>query len=215
MSLKKVMKNVLVKMQTLQKERYDLGGGKILHIERGYNFNRREDYPSMAVVIDGEGLPEGAEILVHHNSIEASYQVFNEEYLSAEEKREGYKVLSLPNDTCYCYKKDGEWLPYGEFLITLRIFKPYTGRLVGLPHEQVKNRMYCVKGEWEDKVLVTTPNCDYEIIWHNTNNREERLIRTRHREVLATDEGLMEKLVSGEYLVGLSPNSCKKLNEII
>jgi hypothetical protein len=71
--------------------------------------------------------------------------------------------------------------------------------------------MYCVKGEWEGQALVTLVNCDYEIVFHNTENREERLIRTRHREVLATDEGLLEKIKSGELLVGRSPKDAKKL----
>jgi hypothetical protein len=210
-NLKKIMNNVLVKMDTKQKEKYDLGNGKVLYWERGYEFNRRLDYPSRAIVIDGEGLPAGSEILVHHNAIEPSYQVFSEDFLTEEEKKEGYKMFSLPKDMCFCYKKDVEWLPCDEFLITLRVFKPYTGRLFGLPHEQVKNRMYCVKGEWEGQALVTLVNCDYEIVFHNTENREERLIRTRHREVLATDEGLLEKIKSGELLVGRSPKDAKKL----
>lgn len=213
MNLKKIMGNVLVKMDTKQKEKYNLGNGKVLYWERGYEFNRRLDYPSMAIIIDGEGLPIGGEILVHHNSTEPSYEVFNEDFLTDEEKREGYKILSLPKDMCFCYKKNGEWLPYDNFLITLRVFKPYTGRLYGLEPAVVKNRMYCVKGEWEGQVLVTLVNCDYEIIWHDTENREQRLIRTRHREVLATDEGLLEKIQKGELLVGFSPKNCKPLSQ--
>ena len=129
----------------------------------------------MAIIIDGENLPAGEEILVHHNASEASYKIDNEEFLTPEEKKEGYKVLSIPQDMCFCYKKEGEWFPCDEFIITLRIFKPYTGRLVGLPHEVVKNRMYCVKGEWEGKILVTLPNCDYQIVYHDRNNKRAKL----------------------------------------
>ena len=224
-SLKALTGFVLIKMDTQNKAKYSLGNGNTLLIQRGYEFNRRLDYPSMAIIIDGEGLPKGEQVLVHHNASEPHYHVLEDtDMLTEEERREGYKIFSVPKDMCFCYSYKGVWMPCEHFLITLRIFKPYEGRLAGITPQQVKNRMYVINGYSEGnkderidlsgKVVCSFDNCDYEIIWMNTNNKEERLIRTRDREVSGIDNDMLKDLKKGIYTIGLSPPTAKKLKDL-
>lgn len=212
--------SILIKIDSKQKERYSFGNGTTIHIEKGFDFNLRQDKASMAEIIDGENVPSGVECLVHHNAQEPTYEVFNENILTQQEKLDGYKILSIPDDMCFCYFENGEWVPCKNFLITKRIFKPYKGALVGIEPELIKNRMYVVKGfdEWDGektdlsgKVLVTLVNADYQIIFHTKENREESVIRTRSREILAIDEGVTKKVKEGELLVGLNHSESKPL----
>jgi hypothetical protein len=212
--------NVLIKMDTKQKERYSFDNGTTIHIEKGFDFNLRQDKASMAEVIDAENIPSGVECLIHHNSQEPSYEVFNQDILTQKEKLDGFKILSIPEDMCFCYYENGEWEPCKNFLITKRIFKPYNGPLVGIEPELIKNRMYVVKGldGWDEekvdlsgKVLVTLVNCDYQIIWNDKNNREQTLIRTRHREILAIDNQITEMVNQGVLNVGVSPAESKPI----
>lgn len=219
--MKTIKGRILIKMDTLQKTKYAFANGTTIHIEKGYNFNRREDWPSLATLIDGDGIPGGAEVLLHHNVTEQTYSVEGEQVLTDQERLDGYKILSVPEDMCFMYREgEGEWMPYKNFLITERIFKKYDGWLVEIQLEQVKNRMFVVKGEVEfdgekidlsGKVIVSTVNCDYEIIFHDKNNREQRMMRTREREVLAIDEGMTAELAgSKKYLVGINSQLAKK-----
>lgn len=218
--MKAIRGRILVRMDTLQKTRYTMGNGATLQIERGYNFNRREDYPSLATLIDGDGIPLGAEVLLHHNVSEKTYAVEGEQVLTDEEKRAGIMILSVPEDMCFCYREaGGEWQPYKNFLLTERIFKKYDGWLVGIELEQVKNRMYVVNGfvEYDGEkcdlsglVVVSTENCDYEIIFFK-NGTEGRLIRTREREILGIDHGLLQEINEGKYLVGVNKSCCRKI----
>lgn len=219
--MKALRNKVIVKIDTKQKERYALGNGAILEIERGYNFNLREDRPSLAECIDGENLPAGADVLINYLALEPNYHVDSEQILTNEEKEQGYKILSIPKDMVFCYKEKNEWIPCEDYLLTERIFKPYNGKLVGIMPEVIKSRLYIVKGfdKWDGekkelsgKVCAVTLNSDYEVIWNNKNNMEERLIRTMHREILAVDDGMLKDLKNGKYLIGLSPANCKKIN---
>lgn len=214
MKIKSPKGRIVIKIDTKQKEKYALTNDVTIHIDRGYNFNRREDYPSRAEVINCENIPEGTTCLVHHNATEPTYHVEAEQILTIEEKEQGYKILSIPEDMLFCYFENDEWQPYKNFLITQRIFKPYKGGLIGIEHEQVKNRLYVVKGMVEEKdlsgkVCLVTDNSDYEIIFHNKDNRPESLIRTREREILGVDHITLDKIKKGELLVGLNQSSAK------
>lgn len=218
--MKAIKGRVLIKMDTRQKERYDLGNGATLYIEKGYDFNRRVDKPSMAEIIDGEGLPNGAEILVHHNASEQTYEVSG--VLTQEETIAGYMVFCIPKDMCFCYRQKGKWKPCENFVISQRIFKPYKGKLVAIQPKQIKNRLYIVKGgiEWDGekqdlsgKVCVVTENSDYEIIFHTKYNKPESVIRTRHREILAIDNKLGRDIKGGKYLIGENQKNSKKMKK--
>lgn len=221
--MKAIGRNVLIKIQVSNKEKYNLAEGVDINIVRGFEFNRRIDYPSYGVIIDAKNIPAGAECLVHHNSTESNYIVpHGNDYLTPEEIADGFKVFSIDVDMCFIYRVDeGEWQPCEEYLITSRLFKKYEGKMVGIEPEVVKNRMLVLNGvdkfdgeetDLSGLVVCTLVNCDYEIIYHNKKHKEERIIRTRHREIEAIDYGLTEAVKKGKYLVGLSPTDCKALN---
>lgn len=219
--MKALRNKILVKVPTLQKEEYALTESTIIYLATGYDFNLRADRPALGYVIDGDNLPEGVKCLINYLAIEPSYIVENEDILTDKEKREGYKVYSIPVDMCFCIKLNDEWTPCKNFLLTERIFLPYNGKIVGVEPQRVKNRMYVVKGndEWDGeitdisgKVVTSLDNCDYEIIWHDTDHRKYHLIRTMHREITGIDEGMTQDVKKGKYLVGISPTNCKTLN---
>src|SRR5665213_1387636 len=149
---------LLIKVEIHNKENIKFATGETIIIERGYDFNLRQDKPSIGVLLDGGNAPAGSLALIHHNSTEPSYEVFDYE------NEKDYKLYSLPKDLVFLYQKDGEWFPFENFVISSRIFKPYKGFLVGIESELVKNRMYIHKGEHEGNVCVTLLNCDYELI---------------------------------------------------
>jgi len=219
MNPKPLKGNVLIKMNVKQKEKYQLTKDVVLDISRGYEFNLRLDRASYGYVISSYSVPNGARGLFHHLSSEPSYEIGRpEEFLTLEEIKEGFKVFSIPEDMQFCYDAGEGWKPCKNFLITERIFKPYKGKMAGVPHEQVKNRMYVVKGndEWDGevsdlsgKVVVSLVNCDYQIIFHMEDHKEYNLIRTRHREIIGIDEGMTKDVQNGKYLIGLTENNCK------
>lgn len=200
MNLKAVERNYLVRMIMDNKEKYKLTDDIEIEIQRGYEFNRRLDACSFAIIIDGEGLPTGAEALVHHNAGTPSFQVPNL-------KNEGQDVYSIPTDFLFCYREEGkDWMPAKDFLITKRIFKKYEGALFGIEPEQVSQRLYIEKGvypnyEVEGKVCVVTKHSDYEIIFHD-NGKEKSLVRTRTRELIAIDKNLTDEVKNGNLLIG-------------
>lgn len=203
---------VIVKIDTKQKERYALENGATLHISRGYNFNLREDKASSGYVIDSEKIPSGSYVLTNYLATEPTYEIpYQSDFLTEEEMVHGWKIFSIPHDMVFCYQQNGEWIPCEEFILTKRVFKPYTGNLVGVEPEVVKNRMYVTKGKGEGKVVLSELNCDYEIVFHNTENREERVLRTWKREIIGVDNKMTSDLKKGKYLVGLSSSTAKKL----
>ena len=222
-SLKALRGKMIIKMDVRQKEKLLFCGRDILQIQKGFDFNLRQDNPSMAIVIDGEGLNAGDFILVHHLSNQPSYAIEDNTFLTTEEIADGYKIFSVPIDNGFCYSKDGEnWTPCKNFLITSRLFKPYKGKMQGIPHEKIERRLFVVRGydyeggeqvDISGNVMITTDFSDYEIIWHDTKHKETRLVRTRNREVLAIDHKMTKDLKEGKILMGLSEESCKVFNE--
>lgn len=227
---KPIRGNIIIKIDTRQKEKYNLTDDVTITIFKGYDFNLRQDRSSMGYIISSEKIPAESEVLVNYLALEPTYEVpYLELFLTEEEIIEGYKVFSIPQDMAFCYKKDNEWNPCEGYLIVKRVFKKYEGVLEGMPNEQIKDRIYIEKGMLYDeditskpdksdlidlsgKVCICLPDCEYEIIWHNKNNREERIIRSRHREILAVDEGMTSKLKKGLLYLGLNAIDCKPLN---
>ena len=213
--------NILLKMNTRQKEKFALTPEIEIEIQRGYEFNLRLDRSSMGYIINGRGLTKGHQALCHHLTIESGNEVAAETILTETEKKIGFKVFSVDRDMVFATSPDGiEWFPCIDFLITFRIFKPYKGKLKGIEPTVVPNRMFVIKGFSEEfdgerinlsgTVAITLVNCDYEIIFHNEKNREQSVIRTRSREVLGTDEQLLEDLKKGKYFIGLTSKDNKK-----
>lgn len=192
---------VVIKIDLKQKEKYRFSNGQAIYISRGHNYNLREDNPNVAEVIDAAKIPAKSLCLIHHNATQDSYKIF-------EEKED---VFSIPEDMVFLYFENGEWKPNENFVISNRIFKPYNGFLIGIDHELVKNRMYIEKGLYEGNVVITSPYCDYEIVFF-IDGVEQHIIRTRVRELFGLDKELSDAVKKGEYLVGINSKEAKIIN---
>lgn len=217
--------NVLIKIQMSNKEKYGLTEDIQIEIQRGYEFNRRLDYPSFGIIINAKNIPSGAYCLVHHNSTEATYEVPNGNIMLTEsEIADGYKVFSIDKDMCFCYSFDNKnWLPCDDYLLTLRIFEEYKGVIHGVGNQQLMRRLYVVSGvdtydgeetDLRGKVCVVTDNSDYEIIWHNDKMKQQSIIRTRHRELLGIDEGMTDLVNKDKLLIGINADTAKPKSKI-
>lgn len=215
MKLKAPVRNVLVRMQLDNKEKYKFANGMEIQIMKGFDFNKRIDSPSIGEVVDGI-IPTGAMCLLHHNSSHDSFKVFGY-------KNEAGKLIenlySVAEDMVFCYKENGkEWQPMKDFLITLRIFKPYEGVLTGIEPKQIIQRLYCLSGKVSDykvegKAIIVTKHSDYEIIFHQ-DGKPSSIIRTRLRECLGIDYDLTNEIKNGKLLIGNNLEDAKILNEI-
>lgn len=221
--MKAIKGNVIIKMDVLQKWKYNLTEDIQIQIEKGHDFNLRQDRPSRGYCINGDGIPYDAEVLVHHLTTEMNYEVpYIHEFLTEKEIEDGFQIFNIPEDMVFAYRTDKkEWTPYKHFLITQRLFKEYEGPLTGMPKEKIKNRLLVVNGkdEWDGeetdlsgKVMIVTENSDYEIIFHDTDNRPYSIIRTRQRELVAIDEGLTKQVFDKKIFVGLDEKNCHPLN---
>lgn len=217
--MKAIRGQIIIRMNVRQKEWYCLAEGVVIEWQRTYNFNLREDRASYGYAVDGGNVPRGASVLCHHLSTEPSYLIENDTILTEKERKEGFRIFSIPVDMCFTYDNGDGWIPCKDFLITQRVYAPYKGRLEGIGNQLVKNRMFVISGmdEWGEidlsgKCVVSLENCDYQIIFHKEDNKEYNLIRSRSREIIAVDEQLTKDLKKGRYLVGLSPTDCKTLN---
>ena len=211
MKIKALKGKVFIKIDTKQKEKYRLADtDTVIYIEKGYSFNQREDRASMGYVIDGCGLPSGAKCLVHHHTVESGAELEIDGVLTAKEKEEGFKVYCIDKNTVFMYEDKGEWLPCEDFLITKRVYELYKGTIEGVEHEKLLI-MYVVKGyselyggeriNLEGKYVNVLVNADYEIIYHDTDNKPHSKIRTRSREILAINNEAEDKIKKGEWAV--------------
>lgn len=214
---------VLVKVDMEYKNHHTFSDGTEIRIERGYNnLNFREVNPVNATIVDGSQLdiPEGAEVLIHHNSTHDVNRLFDYTSLSGEAEASSVKLFSIPLEECYLWRlNEGEWQPVKNFVIVERIYKPYSGIVQGIEPELVKNRLFAKSGNLANKAVIVLKASDYEIVCRDKNGQEQRIIRCRHyedddthikQEIVAIDDALTEKILNGEYLIGLNPLTAKK-----
>lgn len=222
MNLKHVEGRVVIKVDEESKNSFRFEDGTTIRLERNWNnLNKRETAAVNAWVISGEGIPEGVEILIHHNAIHDSYRIFNYTPLSGEEIASNWKYYAIPQDMCYLYREGEEWQPLPGFATALRVFVPYGGIIEGVPPKKLKNVLYITKGDYEGNVVHTLVACDYEIVCQGANGREQRVIRClpngdektgKEPEVIVVDHTLTERLKRGELYVGLTETDAKPLN---
>jgi len=217
--MKSVEGKVIVSVDHEKKNSYTFENGLTIRMERDWNnLNRRETQPVNAIVIDGEGLKEGSEILIHPNMTHDSYKIFNHTRLSGNVEGSDVKYYSIPIDQCYAWY-DEDWKPLKNFDFALRVFRPYEGTLEGIEPKLVEDMLYVTTGEFAGKIVQTLKACDYEIVFQGKENREERLIRFRHfpdednerEEVIAVREDLTKLLKKRKLLVGLTPTDAKSI----
>lgn len=218
--MKSVEDRVVVSVDRESKNSYTFEGGLKIRLERDWNnLNRRETQPVNAIVIDGEEVVEGSEILIHPNVTHETYQIFNYAPLSGKIEGSDIRYYSVPIDKCYAWHNGEEWRPLKNFDFALRVFRPYEGVLEGIEPKLVEDVLYATTGEFEGKIVQTLKACDYEIVFQGRQGREERIIRFRHfpdtqndrEEVIAVRKDMTELLNKGKLLVGLTPTSAKTI----
>lgn len=227
MRLQYVQDRVVVSVNMDSKNWHTMADGTKIRLERKYdNFNNRYTQPINAVVLSSENIPEGSEILLHHNSCHDTNRVFNFKPLSGKEIADDIRYFSVPYSECFAWYNEvkDEWLPMPGFDFALRVFEPYTGFLVGIEPTLLKNVLYITTGEYAGKVCYTLRACDYEIVFQDRNGREGNLIRfrssedaktQREMEIVAIANDLTKKVKAGKIYVGLNKKDCKPLNSYI
>lgn len=213
---------VVVKVDMEFKNSHTFSDGKKIRIERSFdNFNMRYVNPVNAIIISSHVAPEGAEVLIHHNSTHDTYRIFNYQP-PTEEASSDVRYFSIPEEECFFWRKDGStWNPFNNFVTALRLFSPYTGVIKGVPPSLIKDRLLITSGSANGEVAITLKASDYEIIYQDEDGREHRMIRMRYydgednvkNEVIAFDYELTKKVKSGKVLVGLTPSDAKQYAE--
>ena len=222
MSLKHLDKRVVVSVDVNFKNSHQFADGTKIVLERQVNnFNKRETQPVNAVVISAEGIPEGSEVLIGHNSVHDSNRIFDYKPLSGESLAGDIQYYSLPIDDCFAWRdKLGTLHPMKNFQFGLRVFKPYDGVITNIEPEVIKDVLYVTTGDLAGKVCHCLKSSDYEIIFQGQNGREDRVIRFRHsdeeelerEEIIAVNHELTKLVSKGKLLVGLSPTDCEKVS---
>jgi hypothetical protein len=213
--LKHTHGRVIISVDMESKNSHTFQNGQKIFIGRQFNnFNRRETHPVNAFVIDAENIPAGSEILIHPNSTQDSYKIFN-----FDDELSDVRYYSIPEQECYLWKDGENWMPLKGYATGLRVFVPYKGIIDGIPNDLIKNVLYITSGEFKGKVVQTLKSCDYEIIFMGAKGVEERVIRCRHfedewnerEEIVGVDEYLTEQVNKGELLIGISEDKSKTL----
>ena len=221
--LKAVDGKVIISVDLEGKNSHTFSDGTKIRLERQYNnLNRRETHPVNAIVIDGEGVKAGSQILIHPNMTHDTNKIFNYGQLSGDIEGSDVKYFSIPVEQCYAWldeEDNNTWKPLKNFEFALRVYKPYVGLIDGIEPTLVKDVLYVTTGEFKGLVVHTLKACDYEIIFQGIQGREERLIRFRHfpdqeherEEIIAVDYHLTEKVNKGELVVGISPTNITEI----
>lgn len=201
-------KRIVVSIDKEYKNFYSLGTTEIRLQRDTDNFDRKYTQPVNGIVIDAENIPIGAEVLLHHNASHDTYYIFDYE--------EDKQLFSIPETECYAWRTDGEWHPSNGFELALRVFKPYKGFLNSILPEKIKQKLFITSGVFKNKVVVTLKFCDYEIIFRDKDGTEQSIIRCRNskerKEIIAVDLGATEKVLKGEWFVGINNENCHPLN---
>ena len=216
-NLKHVYGRVVVKIDEQYKNSWKFSDGTQIRYERGFNnFNRRQTSPTNAIVISGENIPAGVEILVHPNAVHDSNRIFN-----YKDSNDDIKYYSIHTDMCFAWYDGKSYKPLPPYEFALRVFKPYEGKLSGIEPEQMKDTLFVTSGDLKGKVVSTLKASDYEIVFQNRDGKEGNLIRfrpfgdkekQREEEAVAILEHVTEKVLKGEYLVGISLSDAKQIN---
>ncbi len=221
MKLKAPANRVIIKVDLESKNSHTFKDGTKIKLERQYdNFNMRYVKPVNAEVVSANGIPEGAEILIHHNSTHDTYKIFNYQRPTAEASSD-MQYFSIPIEECFMWRteKGSTWNALNNFITGLRVFEPYTGFLQGIDPTLVKNKIYVTSGDLAGNVVGTVISSDYEIIYQNDDGTEGKIIRLRYypdgndrNEVISVEHELTETVKNGYLLVGNSVSDAKKLN---
>lgn len=217
---------VVVKVDMKSKDSHTFESGLTIRRERNFNnFNRRETQPVNCIVISGEGIPKGAEILVDHNAFHETNRINDYKNSFESEDTDRIRYFSLERYECFAWRVGkSDWTPLYPFEFGLRIYQPYTGKLENIEPQKMKDTLYVLTGELKGNVVRTLKGCDYIVIYQNDDGREGQLlvfrpmgdnIRKLDEEAIAILHEVTEKVNSGEYLVGYEIKDAKPFKESV
>lgn len=223
-NLKHVEGKIIVKVDHESKNSHRFADGTVIRLERDYNnLNRRETQPTNGIVISGENIPSGSDILVHHNATSETNRIHNYIPLSGKETSSDIKYYSIPEEQCFLWRDENNiWQPIAPYETALRVFKPYKGILHNIEPSVLKNTLYVTSGNLKGKVVATIEAVDYVVVFQGINGTEEQIIRfrpngdaktKREPEAIAVMNELTEKIKKGEYYVGIEVKDAKPINE--
>lgn len=217
---------ILIKVDLEYKNNYTFANGQEIRLERGYN-NLDNAYvcPTQGLVISGDGMPKGALILFHFNSIHDSNRVFNYSQISGAEIEANVGIYSIKEEECFLWKlpNEKEWNPIRNYALGYKVFIPYEGGITGIQPTEIKDVLYIYTGDYAGQCYHTVKNANYRLIFRDPETgRDEEFIRCRpdgdeksgrEPELVAINHAITEKVLNGEYLVGLTPATAKKMND--
>jgi len=219
---------IIISMDMESKNFHQFEDGTKIRLERDYNnLNKRYTMPVNATVIASEYIPEGSQVLVHHNACHDVNRIFNYKPLSGEDIARDIRYFSLLESEVYLYREQGEkeWKPTKGFATALRLFKTYSGIIEGIEPSVVKDKLYITSEcSLQHKVVSVLKSSDYTIIYMGDDGKDKEVIRLRHweeeieqerEEVVAIDHKLTEQVRIGAYLVGVHVSDAKQLNEYV
>lgn len=215
---------IIIKVDMEVKNSHKFEDGTIIKLERGWNnLNQRETQPVNGIVVSAKDIPEGAEVLCHHNCFHPSYQIFNHGKLSGSVIAGKINYYSIPEDQVFFWRDGDAWNPLEGYATGLRVFKPYKGILEGIEPTRIKDTLYITSGNLKGKICHTLKAADYCIVFQDVTGREGQLIRFRHsdvednpREELTCISGYLTKeLEKGNILIGLTSRDAKTLKELV
>lgn len=223
MGLNHTQDRVVIKVDMNFKDSHRFEDGtEIKLVRRVNNFDRKHTEPVNAIVVSSETIPEGAEILIHHNSLTDENRIFNYKPLSGSDIASDIKYFSIPELEAYLWRMHGEeWQPVKGFATALRVFEPYTGLMQGVPNKKLKDILYITSGKLSGQIVMTERAADYCIVFQD-KGRERNIIRIRHdddtiierEEIQMIRHDLTKKLKNGLLLIGISASGAKPLNEL-
>lgn len=224
--LKHTEGRLVVKMDMEYKNSWTFEDGTKISLQRKYDcFDNRYTQPINAIVISADNIPEGSEVLLHHNAQHQTNQIFSYQPLSGDVEASDIKYLSVGIDEAFVYReKDStEWKPLPGYDFALRVFRPYFGPLQGIEPELLKNTMLITTGEYKGLICHTLKYTDYELIFQDLNGREARVIRLRtngcartkrEEEIVCINHKLTDEYNAGKIYAGLTKSDCKPKNEL-
>lgn len=220
--IKPTENRIIVSVDMDYKNSHTFDDGTKIYLERRVdNFDRKYTEPVNAIVIASDYIPEGSELIIHHNATHDSYRLFNYEPLGGQAIASGVKYFSIPDGMGFIYRLPGtdEWLPCNGFATGLRVFAPYKGHLTGIMPTEIKKKLYITSGELKGKVCLILHAADYEMVFQGQDGKEKRVIRVRHfeddiherEEIIGIDHEATELVNKGELYLGLSKSDAKPI----
>jgi hypothetical protein len=219
-----VENRIVVKVDMEGKNSHTFSDGTTIKLERKYdNFNMRYVNPVNAIVVSAEFIPDGAQILIHHNSAHDTNRVFNYTSLSGEDIASNIRYFAIPESEAFAWYNGSEWVPLPGFDFAMNVFKPYKGVLQNIEPPQIKDTLLITTGEYKGQVVRTLKAANYCIIFQDVNGREGNIIRIRSSEdlkmqreceIVALDHNFTKMYNQGELIAGVNKSDAKPISKI-